>query len=483
MLQSTNTSLDSTYLSKKLKHADERKFHLRKAIYEMDKLTYEKGTRSGDYLIREKIQSINDELKLYDDKLKICNFDIKADLSIIDEVLPFFEERYLDNFILNERITLLKQELINQNYADTQHNIDHPEENYKRNVNNPYRDELKKDIKVFETALINIISYLNELLNDINDLLFVNKLNKTIDEWSIKKIFEDSDKFLIKNINYFININLKIKKTVPTLEEIIALTDILLNETGIKSRLLRLTNIDERKLENILIHCGKESLSHKIITSSAIKSTIQEKNVSQKNTQQIIKNNFDSVLNNLRLLTEYKTISSKTGNTVTDNLSNSRGNKYLYNSPESGKLLLKDIADYLRDSLIFVNEWLLIELKKNPDLFTPVKFLVECLPAEIRFYDLFETANIVAAGENNKKINFWGDVISYISKETAMELIDIIDFICVELKDAFIRTIFDVELNKAPALKIFAKKINIIYDSFENAQKKIISAIRQLKKN
>ena len=60
----------------------------------------------------------------------------------------------------------------------------------------------------------------------------------------------------------------------------------------------------------------------------------------------------------------------------------------------------------------------LIELKKKQDLFTSVKFLVECLPAEIRFYDLFETANSIAAGENNKKSNFWGDITLYVNKNS-----------------------------------------------------------------
>ena len=96
---------------------------------------------------------------------------------------------------MNERIALLKQEITNQNNTDIKHNTDHPEENYKRNINNPYREELKKDLKVFEAALIKIIiPYLNEFLSDINDLFFINSLNKSIDELSIKKNFEEPGK-------------------------------------------------------------------------------------------------------------------------------------------------------------------------------------------------------------------------------------------------------------------------------------------------
>ena len=322
-------------------------------------MAFEKSTRSGDYLIREKIREINEELKSYDDKLKICDFDLKADFPIYEEILPFFEERYLDSFILNERIALLKQEITNQNNTDIKHNTDYPEENYKRNINNPYREELKKDLKVFEAALIKIIiPYLNEFLSDINDLFFINSLNKSIDELSIKKNFEEPEIILNNKIISFININYKIKKTGYSLEEITALTNVLLNETGIKSRLLRLKNIDEQKLDNIIIHCGNEYLSRRIISDSALRKTNKDQINIQKDTQQIIQNNFNNVMHNLRLLTENKITLIKTGNTIDGKLSINRDNRYLYSSPESGKTLLKDIADYLSDSLIFLIEWL-----------------------------------------------------------------------------------------------------------------------------
>ena len=58
--------------------------------------------------------------------------------------------------------------------------------------------------------------------------------------------------------------------------------------------------------------------------------------------------NFNNVMHNLRLLTENKITLIKTGNTIDGKLSINRDNRYLYSSPESGKILLKDIADYLK---------------------------------------------------------------------------------------------------------------------------------------
>jgi hypothetical protein len=483
MQQSINLSADSAYFSQKLKHADGKKFHLRKAIYEMDKLSYEKGTRSGDYLIREKIVAINEELKSYDDKLKVCDFSTKFFLPIVEEMLPFFEKRYLDDFILGESIGTLKHELINQHNADIQHNIDHQKENYKRNINNPYRDELTKDLIAFEAKLSNTITpHLKEFLDDINYLLFIQNLNQNIDQWSISNVFNNIEIIFKKLINYFFIIYGKIMKVILSVDEIAAITDIILNESGLKSKLLRLKNIDETRLKNLIINCAKEYLSNISTSDRFLKNKNKDKIAAKENSQKIIQNEFEIVLEKLRLLTEYKRTLNISNYTFIENLSDNRRDRYLYYAPDSGDIKLKDVADYLKDSLIFISEWLLIVLKKNPDLLASVKSLVECLPAEIRFYDLFETANIISAGQNNQKRNLWGDEVLYVTKEIASELIGIIEFLCVELKDAFIRIIFDVELNNSSVLKIFEKKVNIIYDSFEDARKKIITVIGQLEK-
>jgi hypothetical protein len=483
MKHSINSAIDSTYFLQKIKHADEKKFYLRKAIYEMNKLSYERGTRPGDYLIREKIQAINGELKSYDDKLKICDFGVQPNLAIFEEIIHYFVARYLDNFILKEKIAILRLELINQYNADIQHNLNHKEEKYKRNINNPYREELKKDLEIFEKTLVTeIIPHLHEFLNDINDLLFIHKLNINIDEWTIKNIFDDKYNIFKNSILYFFINNGKINKVVFTLGDVTVLMNLMLDGTGIKSKLLQLKNIDEQKINNTIIDCAKEFAVNSNSADTSTENTNKDRILTQKNPQQIIRNEYKNVLCNLQLLTEYKITFSESGNTIAENLSGNRGNRYIYSSPNSGKLLLKDIADYLKDSLIFINEWLLIELMKNSALLSPVKFLVECLPAEIRFYDLFQNANNVAVKENNQKTNFWGDAISYVTKQTASELIDMIEFLCLELKDAFVKTALEVEHNKSAVFKIFAKKVNIIYDSFEDARKKIINAVQHLDK-
>jgi hypothetical protein len=483
MKQQIIPSSDSVLFFQKQKNADEKKFHLRKVIYEIDKLSYEKGTRSGDYLIREKISAINEELKSYDDKLRLCDFNSKSYLPISEEILPFFEQRYLEKFFLHEMIGQLKQELINQNNTDFQHNIEHQGASYKRNVNNPYRDELKKDLISFESKLsTSIVPFLNEFLNDLNHMLFMQRFNKNIDEWSISHITGDIDIVFKNHINYFFTINTKITKAVPSVDEMAALTDILLNGSGLKARLLHLKNFNETKLKSVVFDSAKEFSSKIAARETSFRNRAMERIANKENSGQTIQDEFEEVLNKLRLLTEYKKTINISDYAGMENLSGSRSNRYLYYSPDTGEIKLKDVADYLKDSLIFINEWLLVVLKNDRDLLSMVKSLIDCLPAETRFYDLFETANIISAGLNNQKKNFWGDKILYITREIASELLGIIEYLCVELKDSFVRIIFDVELNKSSVSKVFAKKVNIIYDSFENARRKIMSAVKQLDK-
>ena len=186
-------TLYSEQISNKLKIANEKKFYLRKALYELDKLSYEKGTRKGDYLIREKIKQINDELELFDGRIKAFEADI-INISLFREILFFFEENYLDNFILLEKIESLKDELINQEKNDQEHNLRHSDENYERSRKNTFRAELDKDISNFKNAIANrLVPNLTEFLFEINDLIFIEELNEKIKKWSIEKSFNEKD--------------------------------------------------------------------------------------------------------------------------------------------------------------------------------------------------------------------------------------------------------------------------------------------------
>ncbi|MFH0974478.1 MAG: hypothetical protein V1874_01705 [Spirochaetota bacterium] len=477
---------DSAYSARKKNQIIEEKFLLRKAIYEMDELSYEKGTRSGDYIIRRIIQEINEELKLFDSHVKTCEIDIKSNSSSLKETLLFFENRYLYTFLLQEKINSLKQELINQqNEKNNQNDIENKEKNYARNINSPFRKDFKKDLINFENALLNnLVPNLSGFLTDLNDFLFYTAANEIVDELAEENIFEDTDNKLKQTIVFYIGILSKLERKQFSREEAQSFAYSILLKTEIKARLLKFGNINEDELEKIV----KSSVEYYFRNLSTPVPSEQQQLKTQKIRDESIsdeegENSMDIALKNLKYLADYKDEILEFGNRFAENIPVNRPKRYLYYSSDPKKILLKEIADYLKDSLIFINEWFSIELKKNKDSFGMLNSIAECLPMEIKFYELFATANATGLQEINHRKNVWGDSEQFISKETAYNLIDVIKTLCAELKDAFVKTVISIEMDKPASSGILLKKINIIYDSFENAYKKIINAVRQMEKN
>lgn len=473
MEQSRNLRLYSKSFLNKIKHADEKKFDLRKAIYELDRLSYERGSRSGDYLIREKVREINNQLEIYDEKVKTCETGEKGNFLLYKEIILFFEKDYLDAIAINEKIVLLKQELLLQQEADIEYNKQCQDSKLKRDINNPLRLELERDLKKFENSFQkSVLPPLNEFLLDISDLLFAEEVHDLIRKWSIENIFNDKDDSyydFLSSINFFIRIRIKIKKESFQVDDIVALINIKLNEFEIKTKLVNIKNFSEQKLNTIILDCAREYCSSNTEINKSQPQVIP------------VKSQFDEAFETLRNLTEYnKNIQSN--EKIPENLSGDRTRRYLYSSPGTGKLLLKDIADYKEDSLIFINDWLLIETKKNPDIYNICRLLFDCMAEELEFFKLFTLANNIAANKTNQKTNMWGELEQYIPKYIANKLINNMVSLCEQLNGAFIKIIFDIDGDNTPKIITIYKKLNIIYDSFNDAQKKIMKEIRQMEK-
>ena len=468
-----NLRLFSKSLLDKIKHADEKKFDLRKAIYELDRLSYERGSRSGDYIIREKVREINNQLEIYDEKVKTCEIGEKGNFLLYKEIILFFEKDYLDVIMINDKIVLLKQELLLQQEADIEYNKKCQDNKLKRDINNPLRFELERDLKQFENSFLRtVLPPLNEFLLDIGDLLFAEEVHDLIRKWSVENVFNDKDDSyydFLSSINFFIRIRIKIKKDSFQIDDIVALVKIKLNELEIKSKLLNLKNFSEQKLNTILLDCAREYCS-------------SNSEINKRQPQVIpVKSQFDDAFETLRKLTEYNK-NIQLNEKIPEDLSGDRARRYLYYSPGAGKLLLKDIADYKENSLIFINDWLLIETKKNPDIYNICRLIFDCMADEKQFFELFSLANNIAADKTNQKTNIWGELEQYITKDIANKLINNIESLCEQLNGAFIKIIFDIDGDNTPKITTLYKKLNIIYDSFNDAQKKIMKEIRQMEK-
>ncbi len=473
----------SSAQDKMIKRADEKKINLRKVIYEINRLSYERGTRSGDYLIRKKIQAINDELDLYDSKINLCEFG-KGNYSVLMETLLFFEKRYLDDPSLTEYLEELKGAINDEKNADKKHNENHKDDKYKRSTINKYRDELGKDLKKFEYGLSSkIFPVLNEFLFDVNTLLFYSAIYENTKKWPSSDNIADSnyEKYadFKTDINFFLKLCCKIQKNISCDEAITAIGKVLY-ETDIKSRLFNYFKIDENKYYNMINDIVRQFMGRQSGQEKRQADAIVADHTDTRMVEKETNDDLSAIIKNLQYLTRdtnYKTVAASQPGDSEVNISN----RYLFYSVKSEKIFLKNITDYLKDSLLFINEWLLNELSKKRNLYDHLKLLTEHLPAEMNFYDLYENADFISSLGSNTKLGLWGEMKQYISKELAGDIVHSIEKICEGLKDAFVKTTLEIELRKSAENTVLAKKINIVYDSFENARKKIIKELSRLK--
>ncbi len=484
MEKSKLKSWNTDAFSGRVKHADEKKFFLRKALYELDRLSYDKGTRKGDYQIREKIKEVNDELEIYDGKIRTCDTSSMGGAFLYEDILLFFERNYIDNFVLWEKIELVKQEIKEQKEVDIEHNKKFAGTAYERSMNNIFRNELEKDIKTFEGSLNNrIIPVLLDFLLEINELLFIATVTANIQKWSHNDKFDDSDvnySAFKKSITFFIRIYSKVKNIYLKKDEVISLVMSIFDNIAIKQVLLTKKNVDDARLEKIILESSRGYFLKSAVSETDYYQKTQDQSEEKYSEDDIARKTLKTVLGNLRYLNTSDDIPFEINSTLPENLINQRSIRYLYHSPDTRVYSLKDIADYLRDSLIFINEWLFIELKKNPDSYKMLKLLLDWLPEELKFYELFKTANEVAVKINNQKINLWGELRQFITKELAEDLINIIEEICGGLKDAFLRTMLDIEFDRSAKYKILGKKMDIIYNFFNDGQEKILKGLQDL---
>ncbi|MBN2041905.1 MAG: hypothetical protein JW864_17855 [Spirochaetes bacterium] len=470
---------DIIAIEKKLKTANEKNHYLRKVIYELDRISYEKGTRKGDYLLREIIKTINDELELYDIKINACSLELKGSFLIIREALLFFEERYLNTFTLIDKIALLKEEFVNQQKADIEHNKTITDEKQKRYINNSYRAELEKDIRVFENAVKNkLVPHLTAFLLEINELYFI-RSTLNLKKPPAAYMNQDSDKIINEykeNINLFVRIYLKLKKQYPVLENILEAVLTVLEKNSLKNNLLKFFSVDESGLSRMI----QQNTGDLIFSAGFSNNGIQASSSSPEMTQKArLKSDIDKILNDLKYLRHFdmdvKGNANEYNNNVSENLK-----KYFYHSPDKSDISLKDVADYLMDSLVFLNEWLYVDIKKYPGMFSNLKLLLNCIPLENRFFELFRSANIESEKVINQKKNVWGELKQYIPLSIAQELKEVIRQLGDELDDAFKSTIVDIGLMKTPNSAVSGKKVNIVYESFYNSYRKILTEFSKL---
>src|SRR5271157_1680165 len=198
-----------------LKNAVDQKYVLLETLSVLTNITYEKGSLKNDYLIRDKIQSIKDELIRFQTTIELFDNGKGGDLKAYEDILMFFVNNFINKFSVSERLKLLndliaqdktKDELLSYKYAG-------------RNIirrKNLYIVDLQEKLRGIEMHLkYGLKPVLQKFLNDVNHILFFEKIKLCVDITAEKgNFFENGSivRYLKNCIITFIWFNHKINK-------------------------------------------------------------------------------------------------------------------------------------------------------------------------------------------------------------------------------------------------------------------------------
>jgi len=165
-----------SYLQSLMKDTDEKKYILVRELYDINNISYDKGSRKDDYIIRDLLQEISRTLEEYYEMIKYFNNAREGNVKVLEEIIMFFEREYIDSSNLTGRINALKDEI------DQQEPVYRDKDKSPRNTN-IYLVSLKHSIHKIENRIDTYIDpMLREFLQDINLLLIFQKTIRMLEE-------------------------------------------------------------------------------------------------------------------------------------------------------------------------------------------------------------------------------------------------------------------------------------------------------------
>ena len=111
-----------SHLQTLLRDTDDKKYILVRELYEINNISYEKGSSDRDYAIRDMLQDTRRAIETYHDMVKYYDNAREGDSRVLEEIIIFFEKNYIDSSTLNDCIESLKIELNSQQNAPVDSN-------------------------------------------------------------------------------------------------------------------------------------------------------------------------------------------------------------------------------------------------------------------------------------------------------------------------------------------------------------------------
>jgi hypothetical protein len=487
MKSSSHIPEGGAYIVNRMKLADDKRAKLLDILSGMARLSYEKGTRDEDAVIREKVKAVAGEIEEIYRTIRVFSSGKGGDRAAFNDILLYFDEHYVSKFKLSMQLEILKKELEDQE-KKAQYPPDREEGKSDSRKVNLYIKDLAIDLQKWEKVLLHHAEpMLRQFLVDVNEIVLYHNINE-----KIGRLITSDDVFARSGDNYqefkdsisrFVALHIKLTRLALSDADIIDLVSRMLQLMGFRSVILHSRNINQEKFNEMIgeiIQEGnlREHVKNNAGTSrealDAIRSHEKKLATAPVDARDLIK-----VLEDLIYVENLKDVILPEFTGPYTGLADKDSMRYLFHAPGTFDVSLKFISEYTRDSLIFVIDWLNKELQKAPSLARPLAPVLERVPDVRRFVSNYKVALDVSANKSNQS-GAGSRERHYISKNLAKELIDIVKNNCNKMKQALIESTYNITSGSYDKSGVLVKKISLIKESCNDSYVKINKGLSEI---
>ncbi|MBN2435114.1 MAG: hypothetical protein JXK07_07590 [Spirochaetes bacterium] len=477
-----NTKND--YVRQKIKNADDIKYKLQKYFYEMSDLSYENGSRKGDYQIRDDVDQITEQINKFYEYLRLFETVKQGNMHALEDILVFFQNNFINNCSITEAMSKVTASLEYQTSLDNMHNnqLDDHRLERKKNI---FVSELKQEIKLFEVKFNTIIApALKEYLNDINSLYFFFSIENSLQP---AKSYSSGTKLkhstpVESELYTFIWIYIKINTRTHTPTEITDLIASELNRMGVYNQLLSITGMTSNQLrehiKNIIIDIPNDIATNKnplFVQYEPAKGDEEQ----QTHIESVV--HLKSVINSLyNLNTGSPSKFLNDFSDAKDLLKAKHNQRFMFHSTSHSEITLKTICDYHSNSLMFIVSWILTESKNRNVFRTHMGPLIKIMNEIESFIALTGTALLLITEKTNVQLPvLTGDMKMYIPSALAKLITETVISNCEHLDHAFSEISVECSLKGLACDPVFKKKTDIMWESHRDTVRRIMKYLKR----
>jgi|GEM_PF-3453160 len=475
------------YLTRKIKDGSEKKYILARSFYELGGLSYEKGSRKGDYEIRDRVVEIVAEINRYYEHIKLFDNGKNGDIRAYEDILVFFQNSLIDSRLIDDKTSALREEIARQEREDRLHNARHAGTPLERKKN-AYVTELEKSLQRFEDQLRTVVEpRLREFLNDVNHILYCEKL-KTIVQNIAKSAGGGAGAArtgdFIRHTTTFLWIDRKINGTRAAASDLRDFVTGVLEEMGLLAPLEERAGLGKRLLAESIAEIGSQLDGLLAVEREKTKPSppveIVEKE--EKRLEAIrVSAQIKSLLDNLCYINVCKPSLYLPQYRDYRDLAKSGRSRYRFHVPGSGEVTLQTVSDYHTNSLMTVFTWVKREIRRDIAQLAHLRPLISALPECDRFVRIYCTALFVSSIAGNQGESMvLGEERHFIPIGLARDLFAAIRDGCELIDTTFDAAITEIALVRGAEAETLGKKLLIMRDSFSDAKSKITQWLGRL---